>query len=216
MSPYSLCIVGLPCTGAMVAIIAGVVVYDRSRRFRRLKAILVIVVTFCVIAIGPPMFAGFISDVRRGSLLRLESTELVGVWKTTYQDFGPFEISGTETITLKADGTYQQVYKDGLYVYKSPWYQWWLEKGRIIHLEHGRFYLYGTTWAEDFAKSGTTITFQGGVALDGTEIILYARPDPDAPEQVILEHLPVDDPDAPDIAQFHRVSTWIPRDSDTP
>jgi hypothetical protein len=68
-----------------------------------------------------------------------KESDLVGTWQTKY----PGE--RIDTITLRADGTYKQVYRqpDG-YTYESPWNRWYLEyrdSGWIyVHLEGMRYY----------------------------------------------------------------------------
>jgi hypothetical protein len=63
-----------------------------------------------------------------------EESDLVGIWHSRYDS------ESTDTITLREDGTYQQVYcqKDG-YSYESPWNRWYLENrpsgGLYLHLE---------------------------------------------------------------------------------
>lgn len=144
-----------------------------------------------------------------------EVSDLVGTWRAIYQDVGFEHVSGVETITLKADGTYQQTFEgERGYVYTSPWNKWWLEPGRILHLEGGRFYPLGIRTAEDLAN-GRVRAFGGSptdenVELDGTEIVLYAWGCSDAPGGVVLEHLAVGDPDSPDIVRFYQVTTPAP------
>jgi hypothetical protein len=53
----------------------------------------------------------------------IQEVDLVGIWEAHYAD-----ADGIDTLTLRADGTYQQVYKDANgYVYKSSWNKWYLE-----------------------------------------------------------------------------------------
>lgn len=200
----------LPCVAVLLAIVAGTVTYAASRRLKLLKGIIAAAIASGVVAIGLPTLSNYLYDVNRRPPKALEPGVLAGVWTTTYEGIGPFRVSGVETLALRSDGTYQQTYENGSYVYKSSWNPWWVEDGWIIHLMHGRFYLYGVTWAEDFATSGTEVHFMDGTALDGTEIILFARPDSDIPGRLLLEHLAVGDPDSPDVVQFRRVSTRIP------
>ena len=192
------------------AVIAGVAVYLFGQKFRPAEIILAAAGSFfLILLIGliPPGLVGTLQDIKRGAWTTFEATELVGTWEATYEDVGPFLVSGVETLTLRVDGTYQQVFRgEGGYVYTSPWYKWWLEDGRLIHLEHVRFYPDGITWAE--APEGRT--------LAGKEIVLYVWPDPGAPGGMILEHLPIGDPDAPDYVQFHRVATPVPVSTGVP
>jgi hypothetical protein len=216
MSPYSFFMAALPCVAVLVAMVAGAATYDASRRLKLLKGVAVAALAFWAIAIGLPTFGNYLYEVKHRPQKELEPAALAGVWTTTYQNVGPFHVSGAEPLALKADGTYQQTFRSGSYLYKSPSSPWWIEDGWIIHLMHGRFYLYGVAWAEDLEKGDASIQFTDQIILDGTEIILFVRPDPDTPGQLVLEHLPVGDPDSPDRVQFRRVSTRIPGGNDTP
>lgn len=141
-----------------------------------------------------------------------EVSDFVGTWRAIYQDVGFDHVSGVETITLKADGTYQQTFEgERGYVYTSPWNKWWLEEsGRILHLEGGRFYPLGIQDAKDLASGrlGASLISPTGerIELDSTEIVLYAWGYSDAPGGVVLEHLAVGDPDSPEIVRFYRVA----------
>jgi hypothetical protein len=213
---YFLGVISLVCGGGIASVVAASAAYVFSKRFRLAKAVLAATITLLVIVVGLPVLLGFLNNVKRGVLTEFEAADLVGTWKAAYEDIGFHHVSGVEVLTLRADGTYQQTYKDGKgYVYTSPWYKWRLENGRVIHLEHGRFYLHGIAWAESFENSGTNIDFDG-ITLNGTEIVLYAWRDSSALGGVILEHLPVGDGDSPDIVQFHRVSTPVPKSTGTP
>ena len=152
-----------------------------------------------------------------------EASDFVGTWRAIYQDVESMSgsVSGVETIALKADGTYQQTFEgERGYVYTSPWNKWWLESGRILHLEGGRFYPLGIKDAEDLASGrlGASLINPIGerVELDGTEIVLYASGYSDAPGGVVLEHLAVGDPDSPNIVRFYRVTTLVPVATPTP
>jgi hypothetical protein len=153
---YSLYLTGLVCIGGIASIVIGVAIYLVGNKFRLVKAILAATGVFFLIAVGFPWLMATLNDVRRGAWVTFEAAELVGTWEATYKDVGPNQASGLEILTLRADSTYQQIYKDGKgYVYTSPWYKWWLEDGRIIHLEHGRFYPYGISMAEALGKGDT-------------------------------------------------------------
>jgi hypothetical protein len=82
----------------------------------------------------------------------LKESDLVGTWQTKYRG------ERIDTITLRADGTYKQVYRqpDG-YTYESPWNRWYLEyrdSGWIyVHLEGMRYYE-GFLDATGLAESG--------------------------------------------------------------
>jgi hypothetical protein len=92
-----------------------------------------------------------------------EKSDLVGTWNMVSGSVG-----GTMTLTLKTDGTYQQVYDYPLgdYHYTSEWLKWWLQPHDngipLLHLEGMRWCTYmcftgGGTWY-DFCN-GEMITF---------------------------------------------------------
>jgi hypothetical protein len=64
-----------------------------------------------------------------------QETDLIGTWQAAYTAAGT-----TEEVTLRVDGTYQQVYQrsDG-YHFETLWQQWWLEYrpsgGIYLHLD---------------------------------------------------------------------------------
>lgn len=76
----------------------------------------------------------------------LTESELVGVWKANYLG------SGSDTLDLRADRTFKQVYIQGRYRFETPWNQWSLERfsdGRVqIRLRGARYYCRGTDIAE--------------------------------------------------------------------
>jgi len=70
----------------------------------------------------------------------LDDSDLRGVWETQYGQ-------SVDILTLGADHTFQQVYKDNYvpeYVYRSPRGKWWTERlqdGQVrLHLEGARYY----------------------------------------------------------------------------
>lgn len=90
----------------------------------------------------------------------IESSDFVGTWRAEYDGNAvncwatTVTATGVETLTLRADGSYQQIYDNGRgYVYTSPWNKWHLTRpyGRI-HLEGGRFYPLGIEDAEALAN----------------------------------------------------------------
>lgn len=77
-----------------------------------------------------------------------EQSDLVGTWEARYG-------SRVDTVILKGDGTFKQVYRDATardYVYETPWKEWRLERfpdGRIrLHLQGARYYIRGITIGE--------------------------------------------------------------------
>jgi hypothetical protein len=213
---YFLGVMSLVCGGGIASMIAASATYVLSKKLRIAKAALAATVTLLVVVVGLPALLNFLDDVKRGALNKPEAGDLVGTWKAVYRNIGFEHASGIEMLTLRADGTYQQIYEDGKgYAYTSPWYKWWLDEGAIVHLEHGRFYLNGITEAEMIARGDARIVYPE-LTLDGTKIILYVRRDSNAPGGLILEHLPVGDGDSPDIVQFYRESSSVPTTTGTP
>ncbi len=138
--------------------------------------------------------------------------ELVGTWRAEYKNFRNFdiEVTGVETITLKADGTFQQIYDDGKgYKHTSLWNKWRLERGRDLYLKGGRFYALGIEKAEGYARGGILEVIAPGnrrIELNG-EIVLFLGPTSLAPGGAVLISPPVSDLDAPKYAEFYRVLT---------
>lgn len=150
----------------------------------------------------------------------LEASDLVGTWQTDYGNYDHLP-GGMETLVMRADGTYQQVYEYAGYVYTSPWHKWRLERlsnGNVqVHLEGARYYLNGIQWAED----PEAMVFTWDPAADrrvelgiGKDFILNVRVLPSwdrsgDPGEVVLQHLPTGDLDAPEIVEFHRTPTLV-------
>lgn len=169
-------------------------------------------VTCCVAVVLSIIRCSFVGS----TFDRLDASDVVGIWRANY-DEGYFRarcgytVTGVETVSLRGDGTYQQVYDDGRgYVHKSPWNKWYLEEYRgssVVHLEGGRFYPLGIEDAEKMASGELVyhaIDYSGGrIDLDGTEVVLYAYVSPEALGGIHLRHLQVCDPDAPAIVDFY-------------
>jgi len=86
-------------------------------------------------------------------------SNLKGTWATTYGGSSNL-INGTlDTIIIRDDGTFKQIYKERRtnYAFETPWNQWWLEilpNGITrIHLMGGRYYVAGTRIGELDGKS---------------------------------------------------------------
>lgn len=149
--------------------------------------------------------------------------ELVGTWRANYAgiEYGAHDgirrLTGAETLILRADGRYQQIYDDGKgYTYTSSWNKWYLESGRVLHLENGRIYPLGIAEAEKRAQSRgaicsylSQIPGKGIIEVNCTEALLYVFGNSVAPGSAVLEHLQVGDPDAPKVVVFYRVSTLV-------
>ncbi|MGB9589075.1 MAG: hypothetical protein ACPL7O_12925, partial [Armatimonadota bacterium] len=73
-------------------------------------------------------------------------SDLAGVWRAKYL-FG-----GTDTLVLRADGTFKQVFAQGEYRFETPWNEWFVEQfldGRVrVWLRGARYYCRGTEIAE--------------------------------------------------------------------
>lgn len=67
-----------------------------------------------------------------------QDSDLVGTWETRYG-------GAVDRLIIRADGTFKQIYREGTYVYETPWNRWWTERlpnGRVrVHLEGARFYI---------------------------------------------------------------------------
>ncbi len=148
---------------------------------------------------------------------KLEASDLVGTWRADYdEDYFDrgcwYTVTGVETLTLRPDGTFRQVYDDGRgYVYTSPWNNWYLEDrraGPVLHLERGRFYALGIEFAEALADGSSHFHSDDDgrgqpVDLDGSEVILQVT-------KASLDYPPVCDLDAPVIVTFYLVGMPAP------
>jgi hypothetical protein len=152
-----------------------------------------------------------------GDIGGLSARDLAGTWEAKYDgDYFDrrcgYRVTGVETLNLRADGTYQQVYADGEgYVYTGPWSRWYVEHEggvSVLHLVGGRFYPLGIVEAERLARGQLICDmpdYSGGrIILDGSQIVLYAYGSSLAPGGIILRHLEVCDPDSPAIVDFWR------------
>lgn len=90
----------------------------------------------------------------------LEECDLVGTWEARYH-------SRVDTLMLKGDGKFKQVYRDPTardYVYETGWNEWRLERfadGRVrLHLEGARYYIRGISIGE---RDGYTYSGPKGV-----------------------------------------------------
>jgi hypothetical protein len=74
--------------------------------------------------------------------------DLVGTWRVSYMEWG------TDTIVIRPDGSYKQIYKEkhgDNYTFESPWNKWFLEKlkdgGFYIHFVDGKYFMDGKEFA---------------------------------------------------------------------
>ncbi len=142
---------------------------------------------------------------------------LTGDWRCDYNGLGDLgePLIGTEIITFRDDGTYQQMYRDGRgYSYTSGWSRWRLESLpnglQQVHLDKARFYPAGVQFAEDLEAGRVGISMWDPATgrnfdLRG-EAILNVVARSSAPGGYELDHLPVGDLDAPTFLAFRRVT----------
>lgn len=158
--------------------------------------------------LGGPLCVGL---VFQDSPQTFEASDLVGTWRADYSQYDVPDpntlgsVRGVETITLQADGTYQQAFGD---VYTGPWNQWRLESGHTLHLEGARLFIFFGTEGHGLAVADDCAGKR--IELDGSELILCAQSKWGEPSGVVLQHLPAGDPDSPEIVEFHRVSVPTP------
>lgn len=147
-------------------------------------------------------------------------SEHAGVWQADYTGMRcvDIQLTGVETLTLRADGTYQQIYDDGKgYVYRSSWNKWYLNsEGRILHLKNGRIYSLGIREAEKRARARGALCsyipesiFEKDITIECTDAILYVIPEPDAEGGLVLQY-PACHPDDIKRVEFYLAATPVP------
>jgi hypothetical protein len=146
----------------------------------------------------------------------IRESDLVGVWRADYVNVSAVDnatnqiikVTGVETLTLAANGTYEQIYNDGYgYVYKGGWQPWHLDPEKLIHLTSGRWYPSGISNAEGYAEDGgISVVLRGKrIYLDlDQEILLVVFVERRG--ELFLQHLPAFDPDSGGVT-FHRISS---------
>ena len=106
------------------------------------RMVLPILLWLAIVVCALPSCASPYSNPRH----TIVESELAGEWKADYLG------SGSDTLVLRADGTFKQVYIQGRYKFETPWNQWPLERfsdGRVqIRLRGARYYCRGTDIAE--------------------------------------------------------------------
>jgi hypothetical protein len=119
-----------------------------------------------------------------------QDSDLVGTWETRYA--GP-PGGDLDTLTLREDGTFRQVYENYIlrdYVYETQWEEWWVERfpdGRVrVHLEGARYYASGITIAELDGLSLPCPTSQPGCTWE-PRLPPYTFYDPFAREPLYME-----------------------------
>ena len=161
----------------------------------------------------------------------LRDSDLVGIWRAeygVYQNYGWdwAKTTGFETLILRADGMYRQIYDDGKgHVREEPWKKWWVYRfadGRVgLWLDGGCFF------PMDIDVRFSPLTSScGGVIYystndDGTGhplnlweygagVLLYVQVPVDNPGEVHLRYPPVYDPDTPIVVTFRRLDVAVP------
>lgn len=178
---------------------------------RWLMAVVMVLCWIGIVACG----GGGVTDFFKTST----PSELVGTWRAQYTGIQNFDIklTGVETLTLRVDGTYQQIYDDDKgYMYTSPWNSWHLDskEGRL-YLESGRAYYLGTKEAEQRAKNRRgaaicTYLRNERVDVDCADVILFTYHDSSVRGGVVLESPELGDPDDPEYVRFYLIATPVP------
>ncbi len=135
-----------------------------------------------------------------------KETDLIGTWQATYGSQNT-----TDTLKLRSDGTYQQVFQlpAGDYYYEGSWNNWHLEytsDGRPkLHLE-GMRYCEGTIYLCETTGRGESIAYfdfiDNGRAELTNEVILRVIGDENSSRKIRLWHLQIDEDDGPEYFVF--------------
>lgn len=152
-----------------------------------------------------------------GTSVPVSQSDLVGIWHAEYEDIMAYEsgqlieVRGTETLTLHADGTYEQVYDDGNgNITSVQGNHWYLDDADIVHLVGGLWPQLGPTDSAFFADQnyhGTRSVRDEELSLDSGEAFLAVGSVANALGEhfVTMSHLGTGDPDSPDMVWFHKV-----------
>ncbi len=136
-------------------------------------------------------------------------SDLVGTWQGVYDTSLPFvTIPSTETLTLKADGTYTQVFARGTagMVDEVDGKRWFLDEANIIHLAGGMWPLLGPERSRMFVQG-----LIGGVySIRNKELPLndgkaYLVVSSIGNGRFTMHHVPTGDPDSSDVIWFERI-----------
>lgn len=115
-------------------------------------------------------------------------------------------VRGIETITLAPDGTFSQRFDSPSGAIEAA--GTWFIDNEGVHLQGARFFPYGPDIARKGGYySGPDCGDRRTITLGPAEVLLCVKSDRDAPGGVVLRHLPVGDPDAPEIVTFDRTET---------
>lgn len=153
----------------------------------------------------------------------IQMSDLVGDWQVHYTSAPPGtqlgKWIGVETLTLRADGTYRQVYDDGQgNIQIGPWNKWRIERlpngPTLVWLDNGRFYplemVDGAVTGGPYHYSRYDSFLGYEVRLEGTGVVLGVNAFfPDVSRASLL-YPPVGELDSETWVQFDRVITPTP------
>lgn len=112
-------------------------------------------------------------------------------------------VRGIETLTLAADGTFSQRFDSPSGLIETV--GTWVIDADGVHLHGATFLPYGPdAWGYG---SGPDCRDRRTITLGPGEVLLCVKSDPNAPGGVVMQHLPVGDPDAPEHVTFYRTET---------
>lgn len=141
--------------------------------------------------------------------------DLVGVWQAEYENIWAYDsrigqvvdILGAETLTLRPDGTYRQVYDDHMgNVRAVDGKSWYLDETNIIHLEGGMWPQLGpelSAFFEEQRLGGVRSKRGKDLRLDSGEAYLVVSSLGDG--MIEMSHLPTGDPDSSNMVWFHKL-----------
>ena len=178
---------------------------QRHRAPIMLALVALIGTVLLVIACQSPLF---------GTSDPFTEADLVGVWQAEYENIWAYDsqigqvvdILGTETLTLRSDETYTQVFDDHAgNVRTADGKSWYLDETNIIHLEGGMWPQLGPELSAMFEKQrlGGVQTFNGrDLQLDAGEAYLWVNSLGDGVLEIY--HLPTGD-HSQKVVRFHKV-----------
>ena len=113
------------------------------------------------------------------------------------------QVRGIETISLSPDGTFGQRFDSPSGPIETV--GTWVIDADGVHLHGATFLPYGPdAWGYG---SGPDCRDRRTITLGPGEVLLCVKSDPNAPGGVVMQHLPVGDPDAPEHVTFYRTET---------
>lgn len=174
---------------------------------------------FLFVLVGSPLLLNGCVARLVGTKVPVSQSDLVGVWQADYEDILAFDnrsgrliqVLGSETLILRSDGTYEQVYDDGQgNVTSIQGDRWYLDDVDIIHLVGGMWPQLGPADSEFFADQsyhGTRTVRGKELSLDSGEAFILVDSVANALGErfVTMSHLGTGDPDSPHMVWFHRI-----------